>query len=203
MEGSTLRAVLAAALVVMLLGGGYAFAVDVGRNDVGSRQIKNHAVKKRDLARSVNRRITRGLSEPRPVPGATPVPAGVTIRGAVGGDFHGYDATQASDFGVDVSLPSPAQNALSDDAVFVNVASDTGGATTTDTNPGCTGTPSNPTAAPGIVCIYVAGSDQAFNVNGYSVLPGTGASPFGFKLKWDCSCQGDSFIDGTWAYTAP
>lgn len=136
-----------------------------------------------------------------------PVPSGETIRGAVGGDFHAHDA-DASDFGVDVSLPMPAANHLSDDEVNINVDgwTDAGGQaapTTTDTNAGCTGTPAAPTAPAGEVCIYVAGADRAFNIEGYSVLPGTGASPYGFKLKWDASQEGDTFIDATWAYTAP
>jgi hypothetical protein len=111
-------------------------------------------------------------------------------------------------FGIDVTLPIPAANALGDDAVFVNVLGwQNGGGqtqpTTTDTDPGCTGTPANPTAPPGKVCIYVSGADHAFNLNGYSVLFGTGASPYGFKLKWDASTVGDTFVDATWAYTAP
>jgi hypothetical protein len=149
----------------------------------------------------------RGPSGPAGASALDPVPSGETIRGAVGGDFHAADA-DASDFGVVVSLPMPAANNLSDDEVNVNVAgwTDAGGQTpptTTDTNPGCTGTPAAPTAPAGEVCIYVAGADHAFNLEGYSVLPGTGASPFGFKLKWDASQEGDTFVDATWAYTAP
>jgi hypothetical protein len=136
-----------------------------------------------------------------------PVPSHQTIRGAVGGDFHAFDST-ASDFGIDVTLPVPARNALSDDDVFVNVAGwqNAGGQTaptTSDTSPGCTGSPTNPTAPAGKVCIYVSGADHAFNLSGYSVLAGTGASPYGFKLKWDASTTGDTFVDATWAYTAP
>jgi hypothetical protein len=136
------------------------------------------------------------------------VPSGQTIRGAVGGDFHAYDATQASDFGVDVSLPMPAPVGLTDDDVFVNVNfwQNGGGQTaptTTDTNAGCTGTLDEPTAPAGKVCIYVTGADQAFNVEGFSVRFGTEASKYGFKLKWDASTQGDTFVDAVWAYTAP
>jgi hypothetical protein len=125
----------------------------------------------------------------------------------VGGDFHAFDSS-ASDFGIDVTLPIPAANALGDDAIFVNVAGwqNAGGQTaptTTDTDAGCTGNPANPTAPAGKVCIYVSGADHAFNLNGYSVLFGTGASPYGFKLKWDASTTGDTFVDATWAYTAP
>lgn len=135
------------------------------------------------------------------------VPSGQTIRGAIGGDYHAFDNT-ASDFGVDVTFPIPAPVGVSDDDVFVNVDSwqDAGGQTaptTSDTNIGCTGNPSTPTAPPGKVCIYVSGADHAFNLAGYSVLFGTGASRYGFKLKWDASQTGDTFVDATWAYTAP
>ena len=68
---------------------------------------------------------------------------------------------------------------------------------------GCTGTPAAPTAPAGKVCIYVSGADHAFNLAGQSVLFGTGASPYGFKLKWDASTAGDTFVDATWAYKAP
>jgi hypothetical protein len=136
-----------------------------------------------------------------------PVPSGRTIRGAVGGDYHAFDNT-ASDFGIDVTLPMPAPVGLSDADVFVDVShwQNAGGQTaptTTDTDPGCTGTPDNPTAPAGKVCIYVSGADHAFNLAGYSVLFGTGASKYGFKLKWDASQVGDTFVDATWAYTAP
>jgi hypothetical protein len=135
------------------------------------------------------------------------VPSGETIFGAVGADFHAYDAT-ASDFGVDVSLPLPAPVGLTDDDVFVNVTTWTGDGsqttpTTTDTDPGCDGTLDTPTAPAGKVCIYVSGADHAFNLNGYSVRFGTEASKYGFKLKWDASTQGDTFVDAVWAYTAP
>jgi hypothetical protein len=35
------------------------------------------------------------------------------------------------------------------------------------------------------------------------MLFGTGASPYGFRLAWDASALGDTFVDATWAYTAP
>jgi hypothetical protein len=80
-----------------------------------------------------------------------------------------------------MTLPIPAPVGLSDEDVFVNVAGwqNPGGQTqptTTNTNPGCTGTPENPTAPAGKVCIYVSGADHAFNLAGYSVLFATGAS---------------------------
>jgi hypothetical protein len=136
-----------------------------------------------------------------------PVPSGQTIRGTVGGDFHAFDSS-ASDFGVDVTFPMPAPDGLADNEVFVDVShwQNAGGQTpptTDDDNPDCDGTPEDPTAPPGMVCIYVSGADHAFNLAGYSVLFGAGASKYGFKLKWDASQAGDTFVDATWAYTAP
>ncbi len=75
--------------------------------------------------------------------------------------------------------------------------------TTDDDESQVHGSPANPIAPAGKVCIYVAGADNAFNLAGYSVLFGAGASKYGFKLKWDASQAGDTFIDAAWAYTAP
>jgi hypothetical protein len=110
---------------------------------------------------------------------------------------------------VDVSLPAKAANALGDDDVFVSVAGWASGdagqiqPTTADTSAECDGTPASPTAPPGQVCIYVAGGDNATDVSGYSVLPGSGASRYGFKLAWTSPLIGDTFVDAVWAYTAP
>lgn len=210
LTGRDWRGVSAALIAAMLVGGTAAVAAD----QIHSNEIKNHGVKRVDLAKGINKRIAKGLRRPKQIGPATPVPAGKTIHGAVGGDFHVYDDDPAdptpgsSDFGVDVTLPSPAANPLSDNDVYVNVSGwqDAGGQTaptTTDALAGCSGSPSNPTAPAGKVCIYVAGADNALNVTGYSVLFGTEASPYGFKLKWDTTSPGDTFVDATWAYTAP
>jgi len=134
------------------------------------------------------------------------VPAGQTLRGAIGADFTA--AAGAEDFGTIASLPIPASNPLSDGDVSVNVNTwgDGGGQTqpsTTDTSAGCSGSLAEPTAPAGKVCIYVAGGDNAIDVNGFSVIPGSGASPYGFKLGWTSNGAGDTFIDAVWAYTAP
>lgn len=193
------------ALFIAVGGGATAVALQ-GHNTVKSDDIAPQNVKRSDIKRgavSLNR-IARPAQNTLML-GA--VPSGRTIRGVVGADYHAFDAS-ASDFGIDVSLPRPARNGLSDDDVFVNVSGwqDGGGQTaptTTDTNAGCTGTPERPTAPAGKVCIYVSGADHAFNLEGYSALFGTGASRYGFKLKWDASQAGDTFVDATWAYRAP
>jgi hypothetical protein len=138
---------------------------------------------------------------------AAPAP-GSLLRGAVGADFDNQPPpATAADFGVDVSLPKPAANALDDNDVHVALRWTNGGGqtipTTSDTSPRCTGTLRFPTAPRGKVCIYIAGGDNAANVSGYSVRPGTSASRYGFKLKWDAVHDGDTFIDAVWAYRYP
>lgn len=135
------------------------------------------------------------------------VPSGQTIRGAVGADFDA--SVFPSDWGTDMTLPMRAANNLADGDVAVNVAGQQQNAgqtpaTSSDAaDAACTGTPEAPTAPAGKVCIYVSGADNAVNVHGVSVLFGAGASPFGFKIVWDVLHGGDTFVDATWAYTAP
>jgi hypothetical protein len=210
---------------------GTAYAATLPKDSVGTRQLKNGAVSAKEIKRNAvssskvkNRSLLakdfklgqlprgpKGDKGDKGDPGVgalNPVPSGSTIRGVVGGDFHNYDGGFNRDFAVDVTLPIPAANALRDDSVFVNVAGWQGTPgqtppTSSDNDPGCTGTPANPTAPAGKVCIYVSSSTHAVNLTGYSVLFGAGTSPYGFKLKWETSVDGDTFVDATWAYTAP
>jgi len=136
--------------------------------------------------------------------------SGSLMRGAVGADFDSQlppGGAVGADFGVDVSLPRPAGNRLGDNDVYIALRWKNGGGqtipTTSDTSAGCTGTLRLPTAPRGKVCIYIAGGDNAANVSGYSVRPGTDQSRYGFKLKWDASHNGDTFIDAVWAYRYP
>jgi len=172
---------------------------DIHRGGVASAEVENKSLQARDLSSGAQARIK-----------LSPVPAGKTIRGVVGADFHNTAASGTADYGIDVSLPMPARNGLGDADVEVNVEGWTDGGDQTAPTSGdtgdtaCTGTPANPTAPAGMVCIYVAGADNAANVVGYSVMPGTGESRYGFKLKWDIpDGEGDTFVDATWAYTAP
>lgn len=216
-----------ACLALIMALGGTSYAAVLAANSVGTKQLKRNAVRTSDINRAAvtsvkvkdfsllrkdfkSGQIPAGPAGPAGASALNPVPSGQTIRGVAGGDFHEYGTTTGSDFGVDVTLPIPAANGLADTDVSVNVAGwQNGGGqlqpTTTDTNAACTGTPAAPTAPAGHVCIYVSGSDNAQNITGYSVLFGTGASPYGFKLKWDSSAaaEGDTFVDATWAYTAP
>jgi hypothetical protein len=50
------------------------------------------------------------------------------------------------------------------------------------------------------VCVYLIGSGGATNIRGVTPVPGTGGSRFGFKLIWDATGNGDTFVDAVWAY---
>jgi hypothetical protein len=165
-----------------------------------ARRIAKQEIKKAGLGTLVNE--VTNIQEIL----AFTVPPGDTIRGAIGGDFD--SPAGAEDWGVIVSLPLKARNDLTDADVHVNVTTWTNAdgqtaPTTTDMNAGCTGTVANPTAPAGDVCIYVAGGDNALDLFGYSIVPGTGGSPYGFKLNWTSPAAGDTYIDAVWAYTAP
>jgi hypothetical protein len=188
---------------------------DMARGAVNSRVIKDRSVRQQDLAFDA---VTTQIIGPGAVTEAQlspavqdvvsrfTVPSGSTIRGAIGGDFD--SPSGGNDWGVIANLPLKARNDLTDADVHVNVSTWTnaGGQTpptTTDGNVGCTGTIANPTAPAGDVCIYVAGGDNAADLFGFSIVPGTGGSPYGFKLNFTSPIGGDTYIDAVWAYTAP
>lgn len=144
----------------------------------------------------------RGL---RGLPGASAletVPGGQTIRGVIGLDVDA--AAGGGDWGVLMSMPMPAPFVLEDDDVLIDIEGraeidpadpGTPPTTTDEGNDECEGTPSNPTAPPGKVCIYVRHSTNAVDLFGYGV-----SSTQGFKLNFTNSSAGDSFVDATWAY---
>src|SRR5438874_2735399 len=178
---------------------------------VGSRAIFNRSIFRVDLSPSLLASLQRQAVEP-----------GVTVRGVIGGDFPAPAAGPSTEcpnncsWAGYASLPFPGRNFLTDSDVLVDnttwVSGDTGQtqqtlATSEAGSPAaCTGSVANPTAPAGKVCIYIAGGDNAADVAGYSVVPGTGGSPYGFKLHWVSTGAGNSnntFIDAVWAYTAP
>jgi len=126
--------------------------------------------------------------------GSTP-----TIRGMVGGDFDTQlpaGSVNGADWGVDASFPRAANNLIHDgDVKVVGAGSGDSGDFT-----GCTGSAANPTAPKGKVCVYLIGSGSATNIRGVTPVPGTGGSKFGFKLIWDATGNGDTFVDAVWAY---
>jgi hypothetical protein len=130
------------------------------------------------------------------------VPGGQTIRGVIGLDVDA--AAGGGDWGVLTSMPMPAPFVLEDDDVLVDIEGrveidpanpGTAPTTTDEGNAECEGSPTNPTAPPGRVCIYVRHSTNAVDLFGYGVN-----STQGFKLNFTNSSAGDSFVDATWAY---
>jgi len=51
-----------------------------------------------------------------------------------------------------------------------------------------------------IVAIVMIAVLTATNIRGVTPVPGTGGSKFGFKLIWDATGNGDTFVDAVWAY---
>jgi hypothetical protein len=122
-----------------------------------------------------------------------------TITGMVGGDFDTQlpaGSVNGADWGVDASLRRAANNVIHDGDVKV-VGPGSG-----DQGEGfrCRGSVTNPVAPKGKVCIYVLNSGNATNIRGVTPAPGTGGSRFGFKLIWDATGNGDTFVDAVWAY---
>jgi hypothetical protein len=178
---------------------------DIHTGAINSRTIADGGVGYSDIASSAKNSFQ-----------SASIRSGVTVRGVVGGDFEGIAATPGGpcenncDWGVDASLPFPAPVGLDDAHVLVDTSlcgSDCPGITADSAEAGsaatCTGTITAPTAPAGKVCIYVAGSGNAVELVGFSVLPGTGASRYGFKLGWVSTTGDDTFVDAVWAYTAP
>jgi hypothetical protein len=122
-----------------------------------------------------------------------------TIKGMVGGDFDTQlpaGSMNGADWGVDASFQRPASNLIHDtDVKVVGAGSGDSGDFT-----GCNGSAASPTAPPGKVCVYLIGSGGATNIRGVTPVPGTGGSRFGFKLIWDATANGDTFVDAVWAY---
>jgi hypothetical protein len=122
-----------------------------------------------------------------------------TIKGMVGGDFDTElpaGSINGADWGVDASFQRPASNLIHDtDVKVVGTGSGDSGDFT-----GCNGSAAHPTAPPGKVCVYLIGSGGATNIRGVTPVPGTGGSRFGFKLIWDATGNGDTFVDAVWAY---
>jgi hypothetical protein len=206
---------------------------DIATGAVDSRTIADRSVRWADYRlESVNNKIieTHGVSygnlsllalanlQKQPTQG------GVTLRGAIGGDFPATTTGPSTDcpnncsWAGYASLPFPATHELTDADVLVDVSSWVCGDNPCDqTQPvadsseaasaaTCTGTAAAPTAPAGKVCIYVAGGDNAEDVAGYGVIPGSSSgSKYGFKLHWVSTGPGNSnntFIDAVWAYTA-
>jgi hypothetical protein len=129
-----------------------------------------------------------------------------TIRGVIGGDYHAVASAGGDDWGAVASLRAAAFTGIRDADVAVVDTQAPGGVTSSDeSDVECTGTYQNPTAPLDEVCIYISNADNAINVHGVSVFPGTASgSKYGFKIVWDTpNDDADTFVEAVWAYKKP
>ena len=133
----------------------------------------------------------------------------VTIRGVIGLDTEGVAGlTDGGDWGAVASIGGRgATTRLSDTDVAVDSVLPPGVANVSvgdATDHGCNGTWLRPTAPPDKLCIYIANADNAFDIRGVSISPGSAGTKYGFKIVWSHGVDGeDSFVDAVWAYTRP
>lgn len=131
---------------------------------------------------------------------------GRTIRGVIGGDFHAVASAGGDDWGALASLTRRAATPISDgDVAVVDDQAPPGVVSTDETDVACTGTYQVPTAPPDKVCIYISNGDNAVDVHGVSIVPGsTGGSRYGFKMVWSTpTVDADTFVEASWAYRLP
>lgn len=202
--------------LTLALGTGGAYAAgqitsqDIAKNAVTSKQIKNGAVKEKDL----NKRVVAKLNAAGPAgPAGAAGPAGTTgPAGATGPrGFSAWDqipsgvSVQGQEYvwlgsgaPVNVTLPGAARVPLTDEVV--NFAADAD-AVTQDDDAACTGTYAHPTAPAGKVCLYpgYTGSATSAYANAWS---NAALRTHAFYVYFDGTGDlGNVYF--TWAYTAP
>lgn len=101
-------------------------------------------------------------------------------------------------FDISESFPLPAPADVTD----VNFAPDAN-SVTTDDDPTCTGNKTNPTALPGKVCLYFAGSEGATATASGTYFSSGRRLGFGVNITGNGSTASYVAIFATWAYTAP
>jgi hypothetical protein len=135
------------------------------------------------------------------------IPAGRAVSGTWGA---GCVATQA---------PAPAAAGVTTDSCSMTVSifpaapvnvegQDMGVLAGLVENPQCAGDPDNPSAPPGVLCLYISEGDVSnvgkngegsWSVQPFPVLDGRN----GFRVRWSPAAPGPSQIVGVWVYRAP
>jgi len=187
--------------------------LDVKNGSLTGTDIKNRSVALTKLSSGTQAMIRRagapgpvGPAGPAGAPGLSALdtlPSGKTEVGVIG--FGTVAAAGNEQYSIDQQLQIPAPAALTDNDVYVNIngyqpesTTVLYAPTTADTSTGCSGTPANPVAPAGKVCVYVLHADNAATISGQ----GLGTSR-GFRLAWSSQLAGRSYVDAVWAYTAP
>lgn len=187
--------VMSTIAVFAVLGGGAYAATKIGSGDIEKNAVLSKHVDKDALTgKDIKESRLAGV-----VPYGKPIPSGTTAIGLWGGGHAVVETNNGGDFLV--SLPGPAKEPLSE--TDVNFAADDNAAE--DPDPECTGTPEQPTAPAGKVCLY-AGS----NVGGSPTyrgdeFDGSALDALGFVVVIGGQPTPPNTIEahGSWAYTAP
>jgi hypothetical protein len=210
--------VIACIALAIALGGTSYAAVNLAPGSVGNKQLKRNAVTSlkvkdhslfaRDFKAGQLPRGARGLKGDKGdkgdggAPGAagrsalTPLQSGETVRGTIGTRENNLIA--GDEIAATATLPIPATVALDDAHVTVDGNDESAGE--------CPGTATNPTAAPGFVCIY-----PWFELNVEAASPDgviwgadeVAAEKWGFQVSITAAAAGSTALFANWAYTAP
>ena len=207
--GSTFVTVVVAAIVLAIISTTGAVAGSL----ITSKRIKNNTIKSIDVRNGTlqgvdvkDGNLTGADLANGSVTGAdlaggpsgaviTPLASGRTVRGTIGGRANNLAAGEEA--AANASLPVPAPVALDDTHVAVNGEDEPVGA--------CPGTATNPSAAPGFVCIYPWSTANAEASPSGHVWGSDGAANerYGFQLSFRALAAGDATYFANWAYTAP
>lgn len=154
-----------------------------------------------------------GPMGPRGVSAFEPIPSGKTVYGVIG-VTDGKNANDTvylyASLPAVASVPIPAANVVvrANEALLGDCSGQSClSARMQAVQSACPGTSSNPTAAPGFVCIYptaVRGGFQDGSISGYDLFTESGAfTRVGFSFSYGTSVTGNTYFEGIWAYTAP
>jgi hypothetical protein len=202
----------------------------IKNNTITTADIKNKSITKKDLARSARPRGgvagaigptgatgsvgpagprgaagpegpagSVGKQGPRGVAAWDVIPSGLTVTGPVEVNSSTTGASEADYW--QVTLPGLAPVPLN--SSMVNFAPpQEEGQLVSDPDATCTGTPFEPSAPPGQVCIYLTGQKNADAPMGFrsSLAPRQA-----FRILWSPGTRAgeDMILDAVWAYTAP
>lgn len=196
----SIPAYLIAILALVLSWGGAATAGSL----ITSKQIKDNTITSADVKdgtlhlKDINK-ASRPLATP--VSGTTVVGGGIVFGDlAPGGNIYGRGL---------VSLPFKTKVPLSVDSgrnlFFGSTDLGNSGSVNTDL---CSGSAENPTAAPGILCVYVSGSTTNVSTGLTFLFPGVNSAPDGaestaFYVGATGDAAGEQLLRFVWAYTAP
>jgi hypothetical protein len=207
--------VMSSLAVFFVIAGGTAFAAShLGKESVGTRQLKKEAVTPAKLSAASKKALNgptgpqgpkgdtgpqgpkgdkgdkgdRGETGP-PGPLTEVLPSGKTERGMyIFGGTRAAGSSYTPNF--PISYPVPVNFAPK--ATFIGIGD--------PTTPECPGSTAAPTAAPGALCVYESRDDSGFST-GAGIPAGT--AHFGAYLYVDATPGSNYEIEGSYALTAP